>query len=264
MISFQSLYFDDTPRDGRIIDIFEAQNPTQNVALFFVHGGGWRGGSRTIFHSIIHEYRQLGFDCASTDYRLNGTTVFDQVGDVRTGLDIFAGNLIQKNRPTKVLLIGSSAGAHLALLTGLSKPDECGAPQTPLQHNPQIAGIAVQAAPFTLEPWPDIFPAIWSSMQNAVGKSYDDAKVLFQQASPIQYVRPGSPPVFNLHAENEHMFPQELYLQFEKKMNECGNIVQQKLYPKTEHGFFYALDRWQQRQAFDDIREFAEKISNPN
>lgn len=261
MTPFQSIYFDDSPIEGRILDIFEAQNPSQEVALFFIHGGGWRGGSRTIFHAIIHEYRKLGFDCASTDYHLSGTTVFDQVGDVRTGLDIFAGNLAARNRPSKVLLVGSSAGAHLALLTGLSKPDECGAPQTPLAHNPQITGIAVQAAPFTFEPWPDIFPAIWSSMQNIVGKSYDDAKVLFQQASPIHYVRPGSPPVFNLHAENEHMFPQELFAQFEQKMTECGNITSQKIYPKTEHGFFYALDRWQQRQAFEDIREFAEEIA---
>lgn len=183
---------------------------------------------------------------------------------MRTGLDLFARNLATRNRPSKVLLIGSSAGAHLALLTGLSKPDECGVSQTPLQHHPQIAGIAVQAAPFTFEPWPDIFPAIWSSMQNAVGKSYDDAKVLFQQASPIHYVRPGSPPVFNLYAENEHMFPQELYVEFEQKMTECGNVCRQKTYPKTEHGFFYALDRWQQRQAFEDIREFAQKIADSN
>jgi acetyl esterase/lipase len=261
MISFQSIYFDDAPIEGRIVDIFEAQQSSQQVALFFIHGGGWRGGSRTIFHSIIHEYRKLGFDCASTDYRLNGTTVFDQVADVRTGLDIFAGNLIARNRPAKVLLLGSSAGAHLALLTGLSKPKECGVPQNPLQHNPEIAGIAVQAAPFTFEPWPDIFPAIWSSMQNAVGKKYEDAKVLFQQASPIHYVRPGSPPVFNLHAENEHMFPLDLYLQFETKMRDCGNIVQGKIYPRTEHGFFYALDRWQQQEAFEDIREFAQEIA---
>jgi acetyl esterase/lipase len=264
MIPFQSIYFDATPTEGRIVDIFEAQNPSQQVALFFVHGGGWRAGTRTIFHSIIHEYRKLGFDCASTDYRLSGTTIFDQVGDVRTGLDIFAGNLAARNRPSKVLLFGSSAGAHLALLTGLSKPEECGAPQTPLQHQPQITGIAVQAAPFTFEPWPDIFPAIWSSMQNAVGKSYGGAKVLFQQASPIHYVRPGSPPVFNLHAENEHMFPLELFVPFEQKMTECGNLCRQKMYPKTEHGFFYALDRWQQREAFEDILEFARQVAKTN
>lgn len=258
---FQSIYFDATPTEGRIVDIFEAPEPSQQVALFFVHGGGWRAGSRTIFHSIIHEYRKLGFDCASTDYRLKGVHIFDQVGDVRTGLDIFAGNLTRRNRPAKVLLIGSSAGAHLALLTGLSKADECGAAQTPLQNYPQIAGIAVQAAPFTFEPWPDIFPAIWSSMQNIVGKTYEDAKVLFQQASPIHYVRPGSPPMFNQHAENEHMFPQELYVQFEQKMRECGNRCTQKIYPRTEHGFFYALDRWQQRAAFEDIREFAEEVA---
>jgi len=257
MIAFQSRYFDAAPRKGRIVDIFTAEEPSQDIALFFVHGGGWQGGSRDIFHSIIHAYRQQGFDCASTDYRLKDVTVFDQVADVRTGLDIFTGNLKQRRRPAKVLLIGSSAGAHLALLAGLAKAEECGAPPQPLQHDAQVCGIAVQAAPFTFEPWPDIFPAIWKSMQNAVGQPYTEAKVLFQRASPIHHVRPGSPPVFNLHAENEHMFPLDLYTQFAAKMHRCGNTAISKTYPRTEHGFFYNLDRPQQRAAFEDIAAFA-------
>src|SRR5690606_31869067 len=130
--------------------------------------------------------------------------------------------------------------------TGLATAQQCGMPATPLQYQPHIAGIAVQAAPFTFEPWPDIFPAIWSAMQEAVGQPYDAAKVLFQQASPQHYVRPGSPPVFYLHAENEHMFPLDLYTAFAAKMQRCGNATHSKTYPRTEHGFFYSLDRHQQ------------------
>lgn len=257
MISFRSLYFDDVPREGRILDIFEAPEPSREIALFFVHGGGWKAGSRTIFHSIIHEYSRRGFDCATTDYRLGGAKVFDQVGDVRTGLDIFAGDLARRNRPARVLLIGSSAGAHLALLAGLSKPEECGAPETPLLHKCEIAGIAVQAAPFTFEPWEDIFPAIWSAMQSAVGAPYDGNGVLYKQASPMSYIRAGMPPLLVQHAENEHMFPRELHQQFAAKSIALGNKVREKFYPRVEHGFFYSLERPQQREAFNDILEFA-------
>jgi acetyl esterase/lipase len=260
VISFRSIYFDDAPRTGRILDIFHAPDPTQEVALFFVHGGGWKGGSRTIFHSIIHEYSRLGFDCASTDYRLGGANVFEQVGDVRTGLDLFTGDLLQRNRPPRVLLIGSSAGAHLALLAGLSKPEECGAPETPLVHSPEIAGIAVQAAPFTFEPWEDIFPAIWSAMQDAVGAPYEGNDELYRSASPMHYLRADNPPLLIQHAENEHMFPRELHQQFAAKSLALGNDVREKIYPRVEHGFFYSLERWQQREAFQDILQFATSL----
>jgi acetyl esterase/lipase len=260
MFSFRSTYFDDTPRAGLVLDVFDAPHPSREIALFFIHGGGWKGGSRTNSHAIIHEYSRRGFDCASTDYRLSGVNVFEQVGDVRTGLDIFIGDLKKRKRATRVLLIGSSAGAHLALLVGLATPEECGAPQTPPAHAPEIAGIAVQAAPFTFEPWPDIFPGSWSAMQDAVGAPYTGNEALYRRASPINYIRAGNPPLFSLHAENEHMFPHELYQEFAAKSLALGNHVREKIYPRAEHGFFYSLERWQQRAAFDDILEFVESL----
>lgn len=257
MFSFQSLYFDDTPRAGRILDIFRAPKAAHDIALFFVHGGGWHAGSREVFHGIMQEYNRRGFDCASTDYRLSGVNVFHQVGDVRTGLDLFAQDLLQRQRPPRVLLIGSSAGAHLALLTGLAKPEECGAPETPSTSPIEIAGLAVQDAPFTFEPWPDIFPGIWSAMQNAIGVPYDGHEELYRQASPINYVHADMPPLLNQYAENEHMFPHDLHEAFAARATALGNDMRTKIYPRTEHGFFYSLERWQQREAFEDILEFA-------
>jgi acetyl esterase/lipase len=261
MFPFKSIYFDNEPCEGQILDIFEAPHPTREIAFFFVHGGGWKGGSRSIFHSIIHEYVKLGFDCASTDYRLKDVTIFDQIADIRIGLDIFAADLAKRNRPPKVLLIGSSAGAHLALLTAFAKPEECGAPERPITFACDIAGIAVQAAPFTFEPWQDIFPGIWQSMQNAVGTSYSDNKELYQQVSPAHYIQAGMPPLFALHAENEEMFPREIYTYFAELSAAYKNDVREKIYPHTEHGFFYSLERWQQREAFEDILRFAESVN---
>ncbi len=257
MFSFQSIYFDDTPRENRVLDIFHAEKLSRETALFFVHGGGWKGGSRTIFHSIMREYSQLGFDCASVGYRLSGVNVFNQVSDVRTGLDIFAADLVKRNRPRRVLLIGSSAGAHLALLTAFTKPAECGASETSLSHDIEIAGVAVQAAPFTFEPWPDIFPAIWSAMQTAIGAPYVGNEELYRRASPTNYLRAEMPRLLIQHAENEHMFPRELHQQFAAKSVALGNEVREIFYPRVEHGFFYSLERWQQRQAFEDILNFA-------
>ena len=252
MIPFRSFYLNAPIVSGRILDIFETKQPEQDIALFFVHGGGWTGGSRTIFHSIALAFRERGFEAASTDYRLGGANLFAQVQDVRDALALFAADRERRNRSTRIVLIGSSAGAHLALLAALRPHSE-----SPSYH---IAGICVQAAPFTFEPWPDIFPAIWQAMQAAVGSAYEQRPDLYREASPIHHVTESTPPILALHAENEHMFPLSQIEMFARKASECGTLVKLKTYARTEHGFFYSLDRWQQKEAFQDILHFIESL----
>lgn len=252
MVSFRTIYLDNPLIPGRILDIFETEQPRQDIALFFVHGGGWTGGSRTIFHSIAIAYHDRGFEVASTDYRLGKVTLFEQAQDIRDTLSVFAADLRRRNRTTSIVLIGSSAGAHLALLAALQPQKE---------PSYQIAGICVQATPFTFEPWTDIFPAIWEAMQRAVGASYESCPERYREASPLHYVTAGTPPIFVLHAENEHMFPLSLAEEFAQQARSHGTRVTLKIYPRTEHGFFYSLDRWQQKEAFQDILDFAESLS---
>lgn len=251
MISFRSLYLDAPAVSGRILDFFDAHEfSSRPTALFFIHGGGWRGGSRSLFHPLALAYRELGFDCASTDYRLGETRIFDQIADVQESLHHFARDLQHRGRAANITLIGSSAGAHLALMAALRPPLH-----PPCYH---LTGICLQAAPFTFEPWPDIFPAIWKSMQTAVGSPYESHPELYRQASPLHCLNASLPPVFALHAENEHMFPWQLTEDFAAKARSFSTPVSAKIYPATEHGFFYALDRWQQREAFQDILDFIE------
>ncbi len=251
MVSFRSHYLDNPILAERIFDTFEPEQSNRGIALFFVHGGGWSGGSRTIFHSIALAYAELGFDCASTDYRL-GISVFDQIRDVQESLKRFSEMLSARGKPKSIVLIGSSAGAHLALMAALLLPEE--------ERNIHIAAVCVQAAPFTFEPWPDIFPAIETSMAKAIGTSYMNNPELYQKASPLFHVSASMPPVFAMLAENEHMFPPELTEQFITRARTNGVRVDCKTYPRTEHGFFYSLDRWQQKEAFQDILAFIEDI----
>jgi len=256
MIPFRSLYFDNSVVAGRILDVFQARVPVHEVALFFVHGGGWHSGSRTQFHSIMLAYCDLGYDCASTDYRLCGAKVHEQIVDVQDGLGLFARDLRDRGRPTNIALIGSSAGAHLGAMAALLPP------ATPEEY--RITALCLQSTPFTFEPWPDIFPPIWADMQKALGCPYENQPELFRSASPLHHVSVSMPPVFALHAENEHMFPMELFERFAAKARGCGIPVESKTYPNTEHGFFYSLDRWQQKEAFDDIRLFVEAPARAN
>jgi acetyl esterase/lipase len=263
---FISEYFDDERVVGRIIDIFMPEKVTHDISLFFVHGGGWRGGSRTIFHQIIRGFNKLGFICASTDYRLAKVNIWDQIMDVRHAYDTFSLFLNNQERPLKIFTIGSSAGAHLAALLSFTDPGECGEDLEYKEYKYRIKkwhrpiGAALQATPIYFTPWDDISPVIWNDMQNIVGVSYENSPELYQKVSPINYISKKTCPVFFLEAENEECFPIEYNIRFVEKMKAMGKFAEYKIYTKAEHGFFYDLVRRQQKEAFNDILNFIDKL----
>lgn len=259
-IEFCSVYLDEPIVGGRTVDFFFPSEITREVALFFVHGGGWRAGSRVIFHRLITEYNKYGFACASSDYRLSGVTAAEQVSDLRCAYSLFTEKLRGRSRPPRILVIGSSAGAHLAALLALAAPGECGDALAFEDEWIAPCGAALQATPVTFEPWEDIFPAIWSSMQDIAGTPYAPGAEVYRRLSPVAHLGKANPPLFFLEAENEHMFPGAMTLDFTEKHNALGIPSKWKKYPRTEHGFFYDLTRWQQRDAFEDIRAFAESL----
>lgn len=253
MYSFRSIYFDDPPVPDRAIDIFPLDHPPPEPGLFFVHGGGWSGGTRSVYHQIMRAFGMQGIECASTAYRLSPGSLFSQIEDVREGLTIYLDDRERRGLCRRTVIAGCSAGAHLALMAALG-------PTPRNDPSEAIAGISVQAPALTFEPWEDMFPQIWQSMQKAVGRPHSEAPELYRKVSPIRHLTEGMPPILILHAENEHMFPLDKALKFQEAAERVGGEVEIKQYPRTEHGFFYSLDRWQQKQAFEDILAFIRKL----
>jgi len=262
--SYQSIYFDDPIIQGRCLDIMLPERRTRNVSLFFVHGGGWRSGARATFHKIMRAFNREGFIGASTDYRLAGVTIFEQLTDVRHGYDIFLRYLHGLRREKKLFVIGSSAGAHLAALLILARPGECSEKKAfgnfELKSWIRPVAGALQSTPVTFEPWEDIFPHVWTAMQDIAGADYKKNPSLYKRVSPIRCVRRDSPPIFFLEAENEHMFPLALTKQMIARMRKCGVKSKYKVYAGAEHGFFYDVTRRQQKEAFRDILNFIESL----
>lgn len=254
MFEYRAVYFDSPPQVGRAMDIFEHESP-EAPSVFFVHGGGWKAGSRTTFHPLMTALLREGLSSASTDYRLRAGGIKNQIDDVQTGLRIFCEDRRQRGCNPAVVIHASSAGAHLALLAVMSLPSGNA------NWLKQIKGLALQAAPLTFEPWLDEFPAIRSCMTEIVGVPYEANPDLYRDLSPIHNLHPQVPPIFLMHAENEHMFPLFLSEEFQREAEACGVAVKLKIYPRTEHGFLYSLERWQQKEAFADLVTFTREAT---
>jgi acetyl esterase/lipase len=105
------------------IDFWRAKAPSASTPLvIFVHGGGWKRGdkrSATGPAKVTH-FLGEGYAFASIDYRLvPDATVEKQAQDVA---DAVAALIVRAKTlgfdPGKVVLMGHSAGAHLAALVG--------------------------------------------------------------------------------------------------------------------------------------------------
>ncbi|MBQ2741287.1 MAG: alpha/beta hydrolase fold domain-containing protein [Oscillospiraceae bacterium] len=258
VMEFKSYYLDSPLVKGRIFDVFVPENVTKDIAVFFVHGGGWRGGGRD-FHEIMQALNQRGHIAASTDYRLDAKDAFEQLKDIRESYDKFVSVLKELERPLKIAVYGVSAGAHLASLLLCAAPGECG--ENAILENGWIKpckGI-LQATPYDFHPWDNIQPAMWSVMQDIAGASYEDNKEPFERLSLKNYIREDNPPLFFMEAEYEHLFPSELTKKIADKHSEFKIKSQWKVYPGVEHGFFYELKRPSQLAAFEDFCKFIER-----
>ncbi len=260
MFRYTSLYFDNPPVPQRALDLWLPESTHRSVSLFFVHGGGWSGGTRQQMHAIMHAFHQQGYPVASVCYRLApSVTIAEQLADVREGMAIARAELAAAGLPTDLVVYGSSAGGHLALLAGLAEPGACGE-KIGSGTAPHIAGIIASCAPVTFKPWDDIFPGIWSSMQRAAGVPYEKAPELYHTYSPETHAQEQGPPLLFLQGECEHLFPNEITEAFAQRLCRGGRRATTRCYRRAEHGFFYDVTRTSQKAALSDCLAFLETL----
>lgn len=94
--------------------------------MLFIHGGGWNGGNRSDYcRPLFREFLDLGFVVTSMDYRLRPeTSMQGQLEDIRdvefwlrNSLALVIGMGCARRVDEAIVVVGASAGAHLALMT---------------------------------------------------------------------------------------------------------------------------------------------------
>jgi len=267
MKSYKSYFLDDHP-SARAFDVFEPETVSHRIVLFFIHGGGWWSGSRSGEHALMWEFSKRGYLCASTDYRLipegvgAALTALDQLSDVRDTYTAFLELAREKQIEPLPVLFGSSAGAHLASLMATTQPGECGEPVTAQAAWMRPAAAVLQSAPFSFEPWPEIFPPILSRIQNAVGALYVDAPERYKALSLNHHIRPDNPPLLFLEGACEHIFPAQRNAEIVQQHNAWGIPSQWHIFETAEHGFFYDVTRKPQQEAFQVMCRFLDDLEH--
>ncbi|MFO1255836.1 MAG: alpha/beta hydrolase [Sphingomonadaceae bacterium] len=106
----------------QVLDFYPARNGDRRAPLvLFVHGGGWKRGSKDNADGSwkAPHYTQT-YAYASINYRLvPASTVEDEASDVAAALRYLIDNAARLGfDPSRVVIMGHSAGAHLVALVG--------------------------------------------------------------------------------------------------------------------------------------------------
>lgn len=92
--------------------------PVSRPGIIMIHGGGWMGGDKAKFDTMCAEYAAEGYVATTINYRLAPRYQWpDQIGDVQLAVRYLRANASSLGLdPTRICALGTSAGAHLALM----------------------------------------------------------------------------------------------------------------------------------------------------
>ncbi len=89
-----------------------------DTLVIYIHGGGWNAGTPRDFHFIGQRIALEGYDCIMPGYRKTPAFHYQEISeDIFVGYTQIQKYLKEKSRDySKIVMIGSSAGAHLGAL----------------------------------------------------------------------------------------------------------------------------------------------------
>lgn len=235
--------------------------------VIWVHGGGWVGGSREVANLRLLPWLEMGWAAANVSYRLSRQAPAPAaVEDLRCAL-----RWLWERAPElgldreRIVITGGSAGAHLALLTGMlpadTRFDRGCAPQGDARWRsgerpaPRVAAIVNLMGITDLEPLLQTGPGGRSYAIEWFGALPDPARrELARELSPLHAVGRDTPPIFSAHGEADDVVPVAQAERLHQALAAAGRPQRLLRVPGAKHGF----DRAQMGQVMRLTREFLE------
>jgi acetyl esterase len=201
--------------------------PGLKSAVAFFFSSGWDTGLLSQFAPHCMYFSHRGALAVLFDYRVgarHGTGPLDAMADARSALRWLRMNAEALGiDPEKIVAVGGSAGAHIALAAAmLDGFDDAG------------DDTSISCAPNALL----LFSPILDTTRKGAELEKFPAKVVAKAASPIHQCRKGLPPMMLFHGTGDRVVPWETSRKFVRKMRWRSNDCQLTSYEGSGHGFF--------------------------
>lgn len=221
--------------------------------LVVIHGGGWDGGDRTQLAEWNARFVAQGWAVAAVSYRLAPQSIWPaQRDDVLAAIAWLKANAARLNLdPTRLVLLGRSAGGQLATAVGYGA------------HDPAIRGVIALYAPHDM-------PFAWSVsreddalnsvklMRQYFGGPPDTPERLarYESASGQLLATKGAPPTLLIHGVADTLAWYRHSVRLAARLRELGVAHEYLELPWATHGFDFNPDGPGGQLADHAIRKF--------
>ena len=194
------------------LDLYAPKDvPGPLPAVVILHGGGWTKGSHEQLRPLAGILAGQGYVAASVGYRLAPRHKFPaQIQDVKCAVRWLRANAERYQIDSeRIGVLGFSAGAHLALLLGLTQAsDGLEGDGGNAEQSSRVQAVVNFFGPtdLTRPEWP---PATRALIFDLLGGSREQIPGVYRAASPVSYVHRGAPPVLTLHGTADPVVPYE-------------------------------------------------------
>jgi len=195
------------------LDVYIPAKPVTQGLLVWVHGGAWRGGTKD---GVPKVFPESGIPTASIEFRQSTEARFPaQVHDIKAAIRFLRAKASTLGcHADKIIIAGSSSGAHLAALVGVTNGNAEleGKVGDYLQQSSDVQGILdyfgatnlttilTQSTPFGLN-------MRKPALELLLGAQPEQNVQLATLASPVFHVDSNDPPLFIFHGEQDPQMP---------------------------------------------------------
>ncbi|HEY3898085.1 MAG TPA: alpha/beta hydrolase [Chthoniobacter sp.] len=235
--------------------------------VVFVHGGGWRSGSKSDFP--LGRLVAAGFAIASVDYRLSTQAQFPaQAHDIKAAIRYLRAHQTELGIDAhRIVISGASAGGHLAALVGTTNGNKEleGDIGGNLDQSSDVQGIislfgASDFMTILSQSTPHGLQVRAPALQLLLGGQPTEKPELAKLASPVDHIDAHDPPLLLIHGDADPQMPPEQSKELAEAYQRAGLPVQLVIIPGAVHGG---------KPFFDDerialMKDFLDKIAAPS
>ena len=217
------------------MDIYLPANRTSGSTkvIVMIHGGAWNTGDKSELTPYADSIRKRFTDYAvfNINYRLaTGSNLFPtQENDVKSAVQFIIDHSGEYGISQKFVLLGVSAGAHLALLQGYKYASQV-KPRAIISFFGPTDLIDMYRHPLN--------PFIAQALASTVGKTPVQDSLLYANSSPVNFVSNTSSPTILLHGGLDPLVSVNQATMLKAKLDAAGVVNQYVFYPGEGHGWF--------------------------
>jgi acetyl esterase/lipase len=243
------------------LDVYQARDAaTPNPTLIYFHGGGWTAGSKEASSLTFLPFLDMGWNVVNVEYRLAKVSLAPAaVQDALCALRWVYRNGKDYNVDTsRLVLMGNSAGGHLALTTGLIPASESLDSLCPGNEELKVAAVIN---------WYGITDVnellAGANMRNfAVAwlGGMSNREEIAKRVSPLTYVRAGLPSIISIQGDADPTVPYSQNVRLHQALDKAGIRNELVTIPGGKHGGFSDAEM---TNAYTAIRAFLDKQNIP-